>query len=47
MPGHANQNLILIWKKFLLSGISSEYKDMSKFAEDTESHLFREELEDS
>ena len=33
MSGHANQNLVLIRKKFLLSGDSSEYKDMSKFAE--------------
>ena len=47
MPGHANQNLVSIRKKFLLSGVSSEYKDLAKFAEDTNSHLFGEELEDS
>ena len=27
--------------------VSIEYKDLAKFAEDTDSHLFREELEDS
>ena len=47
MPGHANQNLVSIRKKFLLSGVSSEYKDLAKVAEDTDSHLFGEELEDS
>ena len=47
MSGHANQNLVSIRKKFLLSGVSSEYKDLAKFAEDTNSHLFGEELEDS
>ena len=47
MSGHANQNLVSIRKKFLLSGVSSEYKDLSKFAEDTDSHLFGEKLEDS
>ena len=35
MSEHATQNLVLIRKKFLLSGISSEYKDLAKFAEDT------------
>ena len=34
-------------KNFLLSGVSSEYKDLVKFAEDTDSHLFGEETEDS
>ena len=47
MPGHAKQNLVSIRKKFLLSFVSSEYKDLAKFAEDTDSHLFWEELEDS
>ena len=47
MSGHANQNLGSIRKKFLLSGVSSEYKDLAKVAEDTDSHLFGEELEDS
>ena len=45
--GHANQNLVSIRKKFLLSGVCSEYKDLAKFAEDTNCHLFGEELKDS
>ena len=47
MSGHATQNLVSIRKKFLLSGVSSEHKDLAKFAEDTGSHLFGKELEDS
>ena len=47
MSGHATQNLVSIRKKFLLSGVGSEYKDLAKFAEDTGSHLFEEKLEDS
>ena len=47
MSGHANQNLVAMRKKFILSGVSSEYKDLAKFAEDTDSHLFGKELEDS
>ena len=47
MSGHANQNLVSIRKKFLLSGVSSECKDLTKFADDTDSHLFGEELENS
>ena len=47
MSGHDNQNLVTIRKKFLFSGVSSEYKDLAKFAEDTNSHLFEEELQDS
>ena len=31
----------------LLFRASSEYKDLAKFTEDTDSHLFGEELEDS
>ena len=46
MSGHANQNLVSLRKKILLSGVSSEYKDLVKFAEDTDSHLFGEELGD-
>ena len=30
-----------------MSGVSSEYKDLAKFAEDTDPHLIGEELEDS
>ena len=40
MSGHANQNLVAIRKKSLLSGVTSEYKDLAKFGEDTDSHLF-------
>ena len=40
MSGHANQNLVSIRKKFQLSAVSSKYKDLAKFAEDTDSHLF-------
>ena len=47
MSGHANQNLVLMRKKILLSGVSSKYKGLTKFAENTNSHLFGEELEDS
>ena len=47
MSGHANQNLVAMRKKFILSGVRSEYKDLEKFAEDTDSHLFGDELEDS
>ena len=47
MSGHANQNLVSIRKNFLLSGVSSECKDLTKFAEDIDSHLFGEELENS
>ena len=47
ISGHATQNLVSMRKKFLLSGVSSEYKDLAKFAEDTDSHLFGEGLEDS
>ena len=47
MSGHATQNLVSMRKKILLSGVSSEYKDLAKFAEDTNSHLFREKLENS
>ena len=47
MSGYATQNLVSTRKKFLLSSASSEYKDLAKFAEDTNSHHFGEELEDS
>ena len=40
-------NLLSVRKKFLLSGVSSEYNDLTKFAEDTDPHLIGEELEDS
>ena len=47
MSDHATQNLVLIRKKIILSGVSSEFKDLDKFAEDTDSHVFGDELEDS
>ena len=47
MSGHANQNLVSIRKKSLLSGVDSECKDLTKFAKDTDSHLFVGELENS
>ena len=47
MSGHAIENLKSIRKKILLSAIGNEFKDLTKFAEDTNSHLFREELENS
>ena len=47
LSGHANQNIVSIRKKFMLSGVSSEYKDLPRFAKDTDSHLFEEELEES
>ena len=40
-------NLISPTKKFPLSDVSSEYKDLAKFAEDTDPQLLGEELEDS
>ena len=49
MSGLANQNIVVIRKKFLLSSVSSEYKNLAKFAEDTDSHFhdLEEKLEDS
>ena len=40
-------NLLSVRKKFLLSGVSSEYKHLVKFAEDTDPYLIGEELEGS
>ena len=40
MSEHSARNLLTIRKKFLLSGVSSEYKNLAKFAEDNDSHLF-------
>ena len=47
MPGHATQNLVLIRKKILLSGDSSENKDLAKFFEYANSYLNEQELEDT
>ena len=46
MSGHATQNLVSPSKKLSLFVVSSEYKDLGKFSEDTDSHLIREELEE-
>ena len=40
-------NLLSIRKKFLSSSVSSDYKDLAKFAEDTDSLLIGEDIEDS
>ena len=47
LSGYATQNLVSMRKKFILSAVSSEYKDLAQFAEDTNSHLCGEELVDS
>ena len=36
MSRHATQNLVPTRKKFLLSGVSSKYKNLAKFPEDTD-----------
>ena len=41
MSGHANQNLVSLRKEFLLSVVSSEYKDLAKFAKDTDLLVFQ------
>ena len=47
LAGHGNQSINKLRKKYLLSGVSVEYKDLQKFAPDSDSHLFGEELEES
>ena len=47
LAGHGNQSINKLRKKYHLSGGSGEYKDLQKFAPDSDSHLFGEELEDS
>ena len=44
---YATQNLLSLKKKFVLSGVRSEYKGLAKSAQDTNSHLFGEEIEGS
>ena len=46
LAGHGNQSINKLRKKYLFSGVSGEYKDLQKFAPDSDSHLFGEELED-
>ena len=45
--GHGSQSINKLRKNSLLSGVSVEYKDLQKFAPDSDSHLFGEELEES
>ena len=45
--GHGNQSMNKLRKKYILSVVSGEYKDLQKFAPDPDSHLFGEELQDS
>ena len=40
-------NLLSVRKKSLLSGASSEYKDLSKFSEDIDRHIIGDESEDT
>ena len=47
LAGHGKQSINKLRKKYLLSGLSGEYKDLLKFAPGSGSHLFAEELEDS
>ena len=47
LSGHRKQSMNKFRKKYLLSGVSGEYKDLQNFAPDSDSHLFGEELEDS
>ena len=47
MPSNANTELQSLRKKFRLSGISLEYKDLAKIAEDIDSYPYGEELGDS
>ena len=47
LAGYRNQSMNKLRKKYLLSGVSGEYKALQKFATDSDSHLFGEELEDS
>ena len=47
LAGHGNQSINKLRKKYLLSGVNGEYKDLQKFAPESVPHLFGEELEDS
>ena len=47
LAGYGNRSINKLRKKYLLSGVSVEYKDLQKFAPDSDSHLFGEELEES
>ena len=38
--GHGNQSMNKLRKKYLLPGVSGEYKDLQKFIPDSYSHLF-------
>ena len=41
LAGHGNQSINKLRKKYLFSGVSGEYKDLQKFAPDSDSHFFR------
>ena len=45
--GQVKKILLSIRKKILLSDVTSKYKFLARFLEDTDSHLFGKELEDS
>ena len=47
VSGHGTQYLNSLKKRYLESKVSNEYKDLSRYATDSESYIFVEELEDS
>ena len=47
LAGHGNQSMNTLRKKSFLAGVSQDYKDLAKFALDSDTHLFGDELEDS
>ena len=47
LAGHGNESINKLRNKYLSSGVSGEQKYLQKFALDSHSHLFGEELEDS
>ena len=44
LSGHGNQAMDTLRKKCLLSGVNGEYNGLQKFAPESDSHLFGEEL---
>ena len=47
LAGHGNQSMDKLREKYLLSGVSGEYKDLQKFGPESDWHLLGYELEDS
>ena len=47
MAGYGSQQMDVLRKRSLLAGVSREFRDLSKYAQDSESHLFGEEVEES